>query len=597
MCSNGSFGEKWQKLAKQYAPNVTSFIFACGWAVPYNPDAIVAAAKKENCDTVMFVHHETSCGFVNKMKAIGRACAAADLLCFADCVSSFGVEEIVLGDGTDGITGITFSSNKGTMCYPGVSVVVARKDYCQKVDPMAVPMYLNLNGYYKFAETKKQTPFTPAAQLLQCLDASLEYIDTLGIDAIRAACRARFTLLVSELEKRGFSHTLGWDGGACPGSEAHCSNGVGTFYLPSGVNGHDLQVYLESNGFAVYEYVKGYFQGRALQISTYGNLSEDDVHALIAQIDAFAAERKMELKAPPKVPLVLLVAGMGTRLRKSTGIVVPKCMVELDGESIMKRMITNAARSGVVSDVTIVVGYEKEQVTQHAKGICDALKIDLHVVESPDFATTNTSKSVLVALRTRTSLNDGFILSDGDLVCHRSIFNRVAHFPESCAAVARPSFESYTCDDQEAVRVKIDDKYLVTAMGKKIGTGMGESIGLYKLHKDAIIIGNMDKHLDEAEAQEYYEDGWAHAIDAGEKFEMTSVDVTGFPCVEVDDADDYEMAQAISSEIFLEEEQYAEGRKPSNSFDNWPPVEEVVEESTKTHSDMKKSPGRGVLQI
>lgn len=155
MCSNGSFGEKWQKLAKQYAPNVTSFIFACGWAVPYNPDAIVAAAKKENCDTVMFVHHETSCGFVNKMKAIGRACAAADLLCFADCVSSFGVEEIVLGDGTDGITGITFSSNKGTMCYPGVSVVVARKDYCQKVDPMAVPMYLNLNGYYKFAETKK----------------------------------------------------------------------------------------------------------------------------------------------------------------------------------------------------------------------------------------------------------------------------------------------------------------------------------------------------------------------------------------------------------------------------------------------------------
>jgi choline kinase len=214
----------------------------------------------------------------------------------------------------------------------------------------------------------------------------------------------------------------------------------------------------------------------------------------------------------------------------------------------MKRMIGNAARSGMVSGVTIVVGYEKAQVTEHARGICEELKIELNVVENPHFATTNTSKSVLIALRERTALNDGFILADGDLVCHSAVFNRIAAFPESCAAVDRPSYDSFTCDDEEAVRAKTNDKYLITALGKKIGTGMGESIGLYKLHKDTIA-ANMDKHLDEAEAQQYYEDGWAHAIDAGEKFEMTSIDVTGYPCVEVDDGDDLEYALSFVPEL------------------------------------------------
>jgi len=246
ICSNGSFGEKWQKIASHYQKHFKCHIFSVGWGLPLPCDEIVKAAIKKSCDTVMIVHHETSCCVVNDIHKIAECCSQKGLLFFADCVSSFGIEELNLS--TPHITGITFGSNKGSMCYPGVSCVIVKRDYCKKLDPNAIPAYLNLRAYFDYSQ-KSQTPFTPAVQLLQCWNAALEGME--NISEICTVGERRFKLLNALLQARGFKNAYSYN------IFSH-SKGVGVYYLPKWMKITEFREYLEKRGFAIYAYVKGH---------------------------------------------------------------------------------------------------------------------------------------------------------------------------------------------------------------------------------------------------------------------------------------------------------------------------------------------------
>ena len=166
------------------------------------------------------------------------------------------------------------------------------------------------------------------------------------------------------------------------------------------------------------------------------------------------------------------------------------------------------------------------------------LKVEF--IENEKYATTNTSKSVLNVLNNTDSANNGFYLIDGDLVFNKSILWSICTYPYSCAIISRNNPLLKNVNDNEAVRVKINNKHNITSIGKNIGTGIAESVGLYKISKETINEGSLKNMLDKSADQEYYEDSFQHSIDNGFNFKMGVIDITGYEnCMEIDTPDDY----------------------------------------------------------
>jgi len=100
-----------------------------------------------------------------------------------------------------------------------------------------------------------------------------------------------------------------------------------------------------------------------------------------------ARSTRLRTAAPP-LQVVILAAGMGTRLGRDH----PKPLTPLqDGRSILQRQLDGLRTVlGAEVPITAVVGFRCEMVMQAAP--------DLTFVYNPDFASTNTSKSLLRAL-------------------------------------------------------------------------------------------------------------------------------------------------------------------------------------------------------
>jgi choline kinase len=86
---------------------------------------------------------------------------------------------------------------------------------------------------------------------------------------------------------------------------------------------------------------------------------------------------------------IILAAGQGTRIRAVHGP-RPKCLIRFDrtGRTILDQQI-DALFSAGISDIGIVVGYEKEQIIQHAARNHGAHLKRFHFIENPEYAETN----------------------------------------------------------------------------------------------------------------------------------------------------------------------------------------------------------------
>ncbi len=100
---------------------------------------------------------------------------------------------------------------------------------------------------------------------------------------------------------------------------------------------------------------------------------------------------------------VIAAAGLGTRI----GLGMPKCMIEIGGQTILSRLI-NTLRPHV-SAIHVVVGYREEMVVEY----CSLHHRDVVLVRNPDFRTTNTAYSLSMGSQ---HLPGKVLYLDGDLL-------------------------------------------------------------------------------------------------------------------------------------------------------------------------------------
>jgi choline kinase len=226
--------------------------------------------------------------------------------------------------------------------------------------------------------------------------------------------------------------------------------------------------------------------------------------------------RNWAVQDPGPVQVVILAAGMGTRLGRS----LPKPLTPLDdGRTILQQQLDGVrAAFGENTSITVVVGYKGKQLMRAAP--------ELLFTYNPDFASTNTSQSLLRALRT--SRPGGVVWLNGDVVFEPAVL-------EATVELVRAG-QSFVCVDtatvaDEEVKYTLDEEGFVRELSKTVVGGLGEAVGINHVcarDKPVLI-----EHLTRCAAGDYFERGIETAIaDAGLRF--WPLDISGFSAVEVD---------------------------------------------------------------
>lgn len=116
---------------------------------------------------------------------------------------------------------------------------------------------------------------------------------------------------------------------------------------------------------------------------------------------------------------VIACAGLGSRL----GMGMPKCMIEIEGVTLLSRLIH--ALQPLVPRIQVVVGYREELIIDH----CARHHRDVVLVRNPDYRTTNTAHSIRLG---SIGMQSRVLYLDGDLIIDPASLRA---FVEAAAAV------------------------------------------------------------------------------------------------------------------------------------------------------------------
>ena len=174
--------------------------------------------------------------------------------------------------------------------------------------------------------------------------------------------------------------------------------------------------------------------------------------------------------------IVILAAGQGTRLRPYTNN-IPKCMVKIDGQSLIERQIEVIKYCGL-KNIYIVTGY-----------LANKLKDDslIHIYNS-FYKSTNMVYSLFCA---EELFNDEIIISYGDIVYSRAILDGLLSTKEDISVVIDKGWKSYWSkrfknyiNDIETLELSKEGN--IIDIGKVVideNKVQGQYIGLLKLTK------------------------------------------------------------------------------------------------------------------
>jgi choline kinase len=227
---------------------------------------------------------------------------------------------------------------------------------------------------------------------------------------------------------------------------------------------------------------------------------------------------------------IILAAGRGARL-ESVFPGRPKCLVEFGGISLLQHQIRALAACGI-TDIVLVVGYEKQQIIDHVKD----LPATFTFVENPIFAKTNTIYSLWLC---KEYFNDDFIYFNADVLFDYKLVEKlVSGVPESLFACIR-----HECGEEE-VKVICEGDRIVT-IGKKIDpmACFGEFIGIAKFVKK--VNTSFASILDNCIAdQSLWVNFFEYAVNLlAQEHVLRCCDVSDFPAAEIDFPEDLENAR------------------------------------------------------
>ena len=266
---NGVYGERIAQMCAQY--RIAHERLTGSWMEAPSLEAIRArleyAAGGAPFTHLAVIHHETTTGRLNDLRALAQLCQSRDLQLLVDGVSSFGAEELDFNAGR--LAAVAATANKCLHGVPGVSFVMVRRAALAQAGSRTY--YLDLGRLAKLQD-QRNTPFTPAVHAYYALVEALREFEEQG----GRPARYRQYSALAEQVRQGLG-ALGIQA-VVPPEES--SVVLRSYHLPVGMTYAKLHDELKAGGFVIYA-GQGDLSKTLFRISTMGHLTRADIDRLL----------------------------------------------------------------------------------------------------------------------------------------------------------------------------------------------------------------------------------------------------------------------------------------------------------------------------
>ena len=201
-----------------------------------------------------------------------------------------------------------------------------------------------------------------------------------------------------------------------------------------------------------------------------------------------------------------MAAGTGSRLAPLTDT-SPKCLVKLNGISMLERLVESLKSNGFMR-LVIVVGHH-EQIIRDFLGTRSG-NMEISYVLSPRYKTTNNIYSLWLA---RNLINEPFLLLESDVVFQKHLLKNML-WPDRIAIGRRKSWmngTTVTIDSHQEV-----DAFLAGSLYNP-ALKQYKTVNFYSLSVNSwnLVKARLEKHISSNQLNGYYETVFSELVDEG----------------------------------------------------------------------------------
>lgn len=269
--NNGVYGERISQIIGLHRLGVSELKYE--WTVRPDPDRLLLALRQhQEVHVVAMVHHETTTGLINPVQEIADIVDSQNRVFVLDAVSALGGEAIDIAKSH--IYMVVGTAGKCIQGFPGVSFVLVRKGFVEKM--RAYPKrswYLHLTHYID-NEGRGMIPFTPAVQVYYAFDEALSELLEEGVANRVQRYKKMAAVIRARMAKLGVKAVLPAD---------RQSNTITAYYLPDGVPYQTLHDRLKAEGYVIYA-GQGNLESKIFRVANMGALTETQFNGFL---DAF----------------------------------------------------------------------------------------------------------------------------------------------------------------------------------------------------------------------------------------------------------------------------------------------------------------------
>ena len=178
--NNGAYGQRMCEIAEVY--NLNYIEYKSSHIEEINLNELEDIIEKHNLENtrsdkapishIAVIHHETTTGILNDIKAIGSICKKHQIDMIVDAMSSYAGIPINMDEMN--IKYLASSSNKCIQGMAGISFVIANKESLENTKNIkARNLYLNIYKQYSYFKDNYQMRFTPPVQVLYALKQAI----------------------------------------------------------------------------------------------------------------------------------------------------------------------------------------------------------------------------------------------------------------------------------------------------------------------------------------------------------------------------------------------------------------------------------------
>lgn len=286
--NNGAYGNRMCEIADIYNLNYIEYKSSPSEEINLNKlEEIIKVYNSEDNKSIIshvaVVHHETTTGLLNDIKAIGEMCNKYNIDMIVDAMSSYA--GIPISMHKMNISFLASSSNKCIQGMAGVSFVIANKQALEKsknIKPRN--LYLNIYKQYLYFKDNYQMRFTPPVQILYALKQAIVEAKEETIEIRHERYKACCRVLWEGLDKLRLKRLVNEDASSMllttivePKNEKYSFN--------------DMHDYLYAKGFTIYP---GKISSEnTFRIANIGEIYPEDMARFVGALEEYFSQLRV----------------------------------------------------------------------------------------------------------------------------------------------------------------------------------------------------------------------------------------------------------------------------------------------------------------